>query len=398
MPYQGFLEKMKWSYPWLARYPLWKAQTFFRRLTEETAGPRHLIIVVANHFEPGWNEQLLPMTLDTQMVRLEHWLDEARVTGSVIRDSDGRPFCHTCFYPAEQYHRPLLEMLEGMEEERLGEVEIHLHHGVREPDTAANLRQALVEFRDLLAEEHRCLSRMYDEGRPMYGFVHGNFALANSKGGSCCGVDDEMQILADTGCYADFTLPAVPQQSQTPKINALYQCGHPLTEAVPHRSGPDLQVGVKPRLPILITGPVVFNWHRRWRGLPLPRIEDGALTASYPLDPGRLRLWSNARIGVRGRPEWSFIKLYCHGFFDEDQPVMIGERIRRFWSEMLEYGERTGDFRIHFVTARESFNLVMAAIDGRSGEPGQYRDYLLRPIRRMQKEVQRVGVADVRRS
>ena len=39
----------------------------------------------------------------------------------------------------------------------------------------------------------------------MYAFVHGNFALANSAGGRYCGVDEEMQILAETGCYADMT-------------------------------------------------------------------------------------------------------------------------------------------------------------------------------------------------
>ena len=59
----------------------------------------------------------------------------------------------------------------------------------------------------------------------MYGFVHGNFALANSADGHHCGVDSEMQVLAETGCYADFTLPpGLYHRAHIAKINSLYEC------------------------------------------------------------------------------------------------------------------------------------------------------------------------------
>ena len=61
---------------------------------------------------------------------------------------------------------------------------MHLHHGIEKPDTPENLRRTLVEFRDALADEHQCLSRLDDKGSPMYAFVHGNLALANSAGAS----------------------------------------------------------------------------------------------------------------------------------------------------------------------------------------------------------------------
>src|SRR4029450_7195951 len=111
-----------------------------------------------------------------------------------------------------------------------GEVEVHLHHGVERPDTPDSLRRSLTEFRDILAQRHNCPSRLNGSGFPMYAFVHGNLALANSAGGQFCGVDSEMQILADTGCYADFTLPSAPGRTQVPRINAVSQCGYPLTE------------------------------------------------------------------------------------------------------------------------------------------------------------------------
>src|SRR5574342_88103 len=64
------------------------------------------------------------------------------------------------------------------------------------------------------------------------------------------------------------------------------------------------------------------------------------LTASYPLDRERLDRWRSARVGVRGRPEWVFIKLHCHGFFQLDQPVTIGEPMRRFLGEVLEVSQQ----------------------------------------------------------
>src|SRR5262249_30505119 len=154
---------------------------------------------------------------------LDHWCNQARAIGGAIRDHDGMPFRHTNFYPAEQYHKSLLTRLAELQSDGLGEVEIHLHHGVQKPDTAENFRRVLVDFRDVVSEEHGCLSRTRDDDRPRYAFVHGNWALANSAGGRFCGVNSEMQILEETGCYADLTLPSAPDRSQVPRINALYE-------------------------------------------------------------------------------------------------------------------------------------------------------------------------------
>lgn len=365
-------DKVRWSLPWLIRYPAWRASEVVNS-AKDSNGVTHLIFTVANHFEPGLGDKAL--------ARLQKWCELARTTGDAIRDHDGTPFRHTNFFPAEQYERPLLEMLADLEADGFGEVEVHFHHGVDRPDTAENTTYALKSFRDLLAQEHKCLSRETSLSSPRYGFVHGNWALANSARGRYCGVDSEMQILAETGCYADFTLPSVPFQSQVPRINAIYQCGHPFTEARPHRSGPSVKVGDHLRLPIIFTGPLVFDWTRRVRGLPIPRLDDGALAQNYPLTMDRFDRWWSAGIGVRGRPDWVFIKLYSHGFFDADQDAMIGEQMKRFMGEVLERAERTGKFKIHFASAREAFNMVVAAVEGNKGAPGAYRDYKLRQIR-----------------
>jgi len=366
----SIFKKIRYSLSWLLRYPAWRAREWASR--DDLHTPTHLIFLVANHFEPAMD--------DSGLVQLEHWRRLARSTGDAVRDHDGTPFRHTNFFPAEQYERRRLEMISDLQTEGFGEVEVHLHHGVDKPDTAENARRVLEGFRDVLAEEHKCLSRERPSDSPKYAFVHGNWALANSAGGRFCGVDNEMQILADTGCYADFTLPSVPFQSQVPRINAIYQCGYDLDQARPHRSGPNLKVGQEPRLPIIFTGPLVFDWTRRVRGLPIPRIDDGALAQNYPLSLHRFDRWCSARIGVHGRPEWHFIKLFSHGFFGWDQDIMIGEQLKRFMGEVMELAEQTGRFKIHFASAREAFNMVMAAVDGHEGNPNQYRDYRLRQI------------------
>jgi hypothetical protein len=365
------LKKLKWSFPWLIRYPFWRARKLIYSGGNRN-GLAHIVFVIANHFEPGVGREAVDP--------VDRWCKLAFRTGRSLRDHDGTPFRHTYFFPAEQYDAASIEKLAALRSDGMGEVEVHLHHGVQHPDNALNTRHLLETFRDTLAYKHSFLSREDPTASPRYAFVHGNVALANSAGGRNCGVDSEMEVLAQTGCYADFTLPSAPDQSQVPKINAIYQCGNPLQEARPHRSGPDLKVGDKPGLPIIVNGPLVFDWTRRVRGLPIPRIDDGALAGNYPLRRDRFSRWQSAQIGVEGRPEWIFIKLYCHAFFEQDQDAMVGDEMRRFMTEVLELGETTGHFKVHFASAREVFNMIIAALEGERGDPGQYRDYRLRPI------------------
>jgi hypothetical protein len=373
-----YATKLKYALPWLTRYPFVRVNSL---LEARSAVKKHIIFTVANHFEPAWKKDGGAHDLESQRRRLDEWHKMARKTGEAVRDADGTKFRHTNFYPAEQYDYKILEQMAAMQREGLGDVEIHLHHGADKPDTAENLRKSLVDFRDCLAVEHQCLSRFDGEGKPMYAFVHGDLALANSCGGQSCGVDDEMQILHETGCYADMTLPSAPDRTQVPMLNKIYECGLPLTEKVPHRKGNRVAAfGNQPLLPLIFTGPLVFNWTRRIKGLPVPRLDDGALVYNQPMDLARFNRWTSANVTVKNRPEWVFVKLYCHGFFDHDQDACIGEEARRFFTEVIENGEKTGDYSVHFATAREAFNMVSAAIDGKNGTPNDFRNYRLKAI------------------
>ncbi|HQZ82042.1 MAG TPA: hypothetical protein PLR83_02370 [Pyrinomonadaceae bacterium] len=373
------LEKIRYNLPWLIRYPFDAARAFLESTAFEK---KHLIITVANHFEPGWSPNGI-LDHDTQIKRLREYTADARKTADLVRDSDGTGFRHTNFYPAEQYDRDLLDILAEMQADGLGEVEVHLHHGVEKPDTSDNLRRQLVEFRDVLAGRHKCLSRSADDHTPRYAFVHGNLALANSCAGEFCGVDDEMQLLQETGCYADFTLPSAPDRSQVSVINRIYSAAGDLTKPRPHDKAIRCSVGgTRPDSPMIITGPLRFGFRNTIR----PFIEDGALTSALGSDISRLRYWRHANVTVYGRSDWIFVKLYAHGFFDHDRAASIGEDARRLFTEIVEQGEKSGSYSTHFVSAREMFNIASAAIDGRSGDPNSYRNYALVPI--MQANVQ----------
>jgi len=368
---------LKWNLPWLVRYPF---ERLANRLQQNAFEKKNIIFTIANHFEPSWSANGL-LDLDRQLRRLDEWHAQARAIGETVRDADGTKFRHTNFYPAEQYFPEILDKMAELQAEGLGETEIHLHHGVEKPDTAENLRNVLLEFRDCLAEKHKLLSRFDGRGEPKYAFVHGNLALANSCGGRFCGVDEEMQILADTGCYADMTLASAPDESQVAMINKIYECGHPLTEKIPHRGGRSLEEGRNfSQMPVIFTGPLVFNWTRTIKGLPVPRLEDGALVHNQPMDLARFNRWKNANITVKGRTDWVFVKLYCHGFFDHDQQACIGDDAREFFSKIIENGEKSGDYRVYFASAREAANMVFAAVDGQTGTPDKFRDYRLKTI------------------
>src|SRR4051812_30929615 len=92
--------KFSWNLPWLVRYP-WVR---FRSLMEATAfEKKHVIVTVANHFEPAWSEPEA-LSAKEQIKRLKKYHKTARATGNAVRDVDGTKFRHTNFYPAEQYH------------------------------------------------------------------------------------------------------------------------------------------------------------------------------------------------------------------------------------------------------------------------------------------------------
>jgi hypothetical protein len=190
-----------------------------------------------------------------------------------------------------------------------------------------------------------------------------------------------MQILAETGCYADLTLPTGAfHGAQTSKINSIYECALPLAERAPQRKGRDLKRGRVPQIfPLIVQGPLMLdfaakNGSRRWR------IDNAALTGTNPASLHRLSLWKRAAVSVAGKADWLFIKLHCHGMDPTHEEATLGVAMQKFVQELVDGAEQRNEI-LHFVSAREMVNIILAACDGKEGNPGDYRDYQLKRTR-----------------
>jgi hypothetical protein len=342
-----------------------------RRRPLQPEQPVHLLLCIADHYEPDWGK---PSSAIAQ-ARVDRWVREyPRVLGQ-FRDSDGRPPRHSFFYPLETYNPAHLDALAELCRGGFGEVEVHLHHDHDSPEA---LRRKLLDFKETLAQRHGLLCRHRDTGELAYGFIHGNWALDNSRpDGRWCGVNNELDILRETGCYADFTLPSAPSPTQTRKINSLYYAVDDPHRPRSHDWGTDVGVGPAPVNSLLmIQGPLIFDWTRRRYGL-VPKLENGCIQSNQPLRAARLDCWLRARVQVASRPDWFFVKLYTHGAKEANADVLLGESAVRFHEALAQRARDNRQFHYHYVTAREMANLVRAAEAGWMGSVAEARDFQL---------------------
>src|SRR5262249_33665113 len=148
-------------------------------------------------------------------------------------------------------------------------------------------------------------------GGHAWSFIHGNWSLANGRrDGRWCGVDDELRLLRELGCYADFTFPSAPDPCQPRVVNSLY---YPRDDSQ-RRAYADpepLRVGAPCRDRVLmVQGPLAVA---RRPGTWALRIESAAIDAGDPPTEARLRTWIDQWVHVDGRPEWTFVKVHAHG-------------------------------------------------------------------------------------
>lgn len=331
-----------------------------------------VMICVADHYEPRWETTDEALELE----RVERWCNELPQTLQGREDSDGKLPQHTFFYPYEEYSESLLNELTALCRAGYGEIEIHLHHG---DDTEETLKPQLDDFVRLLHWRHGALGTHPETGAPGYAFVHGNWALNNSGSSSAvCGVNDEIKVLLDTGCYVDMTLPSAPSITQVDIVNRIYYATSSAEEPAGHKTGEWVRTGGE--IPsaahlMLVTGPLGLNWRRRKLGL-LPRVENGELADNAPCDAHRVGLWEKFSSAVVGKPSWRFIKLHCHGVQEKDHSIMLGPECRTMYIELeRQFRDRPG-YRLHYVNAREMYNIARAAEAGEIGNPNDYRDYV----------------------
>jgi hypothetical protein len=353
----------RWIVPYLLQAP--------RRRAPAAGEEVHLLLCVADHFEPRYGGA----GPGQARARVRRWVEDYPRQFGAFGDSDGRRPRHSFFYPAEEYAAEHLDALARLCAAGFGEVEVHLHH---DRDTAEGLREKLRSFVGVLAHRHGLLARRRDTGEVAYGFIHGNWALCNSRpDGRHCGVDNELPVLRETGCYADFTLPSAPSATQTPTINRLYYASDVPGKPCSHARGVAVGRGAPPAGGLLLVqGPLVLDWRRRKWGV-FPRLENGCLQGSQPPSLARLPLWLRARVQVPTRPDWYFVKLHCHGAAEEAHEPLLGRAMVRFHEDLAAEARRNPRFHYHYVTAREMVNLVKAAEAGWAGSVAGALDYEL---------------------
>lgn len=351
---------------WLRGY----ARDIARRTLERPhVGPRHLLFAFCDHYEPHWGRP----SEAVGEARVRAWLDRYGEMSAPFRDADGRRPQHGFFFPVEEYRPVYFEMLTEMVRRGYGEVELHLHF---DGWTEQRLRDEILAGLDLYAKWGH-FSRDAD-GRIRYAFIHGNWALSNGRpDGKWSGVDAELPILFETGCYADFTFPAAPDVCQPDIVNQIYWPVGDLSRKRAYEWGERARVGRRYRdRVLLVEGPLALG---RKAGSFAPKLENGAVTAQDPGTPHRIKTWVDQNIIVEGRPEWVFVKVYTHGAPEKHADSHLGEGGRTMHRELTTRYNDGERWVLHYVTAREMFNIASAAMDGRSGDPNAYRDYVLPP-------------------
>ncbi len=316
--------------------------------------PTHVFLCVADHFEPDWQAA----SINKQQERVSRWENQYRRSVAAISDSRGRPPQHTFFFPMECYRADLVECLAKLVRSGHGDIEIHLHH---DNDNAERLRDFLLTSAQRL-RNHGLLSAD-STGQLRYGFIHGNWALDNSHPrGRWCGVNNELTVLRETGCYADFTMPAAPDAAQTRTINSIYYAVDDPQRPKSHDTGIPAAVGKSPVTDglLMVQGPLLVTQSRFWKK---PHLENGNLAGSQPPSSKRIDDWLRAGVAVNGHDRWSFIKLHTHGAQERNADVLLGPTMHQFHQSLGETAARLS-FEYFYVTAREMAQLVVQAEKG----------------------------------
>ena len=316
--------------------------------------PRHLLFALCDHYEPLWGRA----PDDVGRARVDAWAERYPALAE-FRDSDGRPPRHGWFFPGEEYRPHFLDRLAELARGGFGEVEFHLHH---DGDTARDARAAH-RASTCARSPSTATSRATPSGGYRWAFIHGNWCLANGRpDGRWCGVDDELVMLHELGCYVDLTFPSAPDPCQPDKVNQIYWPTGDLDEAPQLRAR---RARARRRAPRRSPA----DDHRPARARAQGRSASGSRTARSPATirrpPRASRRWIEQGIHVEGRPEWMFVKVHTHGAIEKTAASLLGDGGRALHARAAASTCGAAG-KLHYVTAREMFNVARAAMDGKT--------------------------------
>jgi len=354
------------------------------------ADPKHIIFAFVDHFEPyGTIEEADQMT--------SVWVDDYINMAAKHTDADGRHPIHSYFVVAWPYIQieqlnSVLNKLNTTTYTGYGEVELHIHHGL--PDESLRTGQEATEellYILSLAKQnfnaHGALLTAEPEPRTTFGFIHGMWALDNSRymgepnpdHYEYCGVKRELDILKSEGAYADFTFPA-PTPMNTIVQDVMLYAQDDNSSASYNKSSNIFPVGV--------------GWPERDNLMliqgPSTRTNIGVKPGIYNDPPGLRRMdsWVNRKVCVIGNDDWIFVKVYTHGCAADltDPDVWdsyFGETTDEFYNDIEAKYNDGINWKLHYVSSREMYNIIKAAEAGYIGDPNSFRDFTLLPYANM---------------
>ena len=268
-------------------------------------------LAIADHYEPYWGRP----SEETARERVALWAHRWPEIAERHRDSAGNRPKYTFFYPQEEYRAELLDVLAGMTQAGIGDVEVHIHH---DGEGQQNFVDRMSGFLETLDRRHGLLRR--HQGRLAFGFIHGNWALDNSRpDGRWCGLNNELTLLRDLGCYADFTMPSGASPTQGRILNTIYWATDDPERPRSYDHGAAVEPGNRAAGDLLmVPGPFCVRWTERL----VPRLEVGELAAYDRPDAYRVKRWIDVAPRIGGDV---FVKLFTHGAQERNSTALLLE-------------------------------------------------------------------------
>jgi len=319
------------------------------RRAMRTGGPKRVWVAITDHYEPLG----MGASVGTALRRVAKWRDRwPLIADNAPRDAAGQCPQYSFFYPQEEYRRDLLDGIAEMVNLGVADVEVHLHH---DNEQRESFIRKVSEYCHRLTNDHGLLRQQ--DGRTVFGFIHGNWALDNSlPDGKWCGLNGEIALLRDLGCYADFTMPSLPSAAQGRVVNQIYWCvNHSEGRPRSFDHGIEAAVGGGRQGDLLmITGPLGIRFGER----ALPRVESGEL-AGYDLPtPSRVRRWFDLAPTIG---DDLFLKLYTHGAVERNLEPLLGGALGNLFQWIAAEAERR-TIEVHWATAWQMYQAVNSLI------------------------------------
>ena len=321
-----------------------------RLAAKRVPGGGRVWVAIADHWEPYYSRPSDEVAAQRVALWVKHWPEIARRHA----DSTGRSPQYTFYYPQEEYRPQFLDSLAELKRAGIADVDVHIHH---DGEGQQNFVDRMSGFIEALVTRHGLLRT--SGGRTVFGFIHGNWALDNSRpDGRWCGLNNEITLLRDLGCYADFTMPSGNSPTQSRTVNTIYWVND---DPLKPRSY-DRGIAVKPGVPgagdlLMIPGPFGLRWAERL----LPRMETGELACYDPPTTYRVKRWLDLAPRIGGD---IFIKLYTHGVQERHSSALLLEGgLDRLFDLLPEACRRQGH-ALHYVSTWEMRQAVDAAACG----------------------------------